>query len=78
MMRIDHEPDTIFAWIELEPSPHLHSLPVGKHVIAYDDASNVTGIEVLDTREFGEPFDRAAAHRAVTWAREQLTARDVR
>lgn len=41
-------------------------------VLAYVDHGDLTALEIIDTTQFGEPFDVSAAERAVEWAREQL------
>ena len=37
--------------------------------------SGLLSLDLTDTTMFGEPFDQAAAARAVEWAREQLAGR---
>lgn len=37
-----------------------------------DAAGALIGLELLDTPRFGDPFDDAAAERAVAWARTKL------
>lgn len=43
-------------------------------LLAFVDDGVLTGIEVIDTTQFGTPFDEAAAERAVAHARELLAA----
>lgn len=44
-------------------------------VFAYVDGSELTALEIIDTTQFGDPFDETAAERAVAWALEQLATR---
>ncbi len=46
-------------------------------VFAYVDEGAITALEIIDTTQFGDPFDEAAAERAVAWAREHLAGRTV-
>jgi len=54
------------------PAPAMTTL--SDSVFAFCDGDELTALEILDTTQFGDPFDEAAAIRAVAWAREQLAA----
>lgn len=71
-MKITHVAETHVAVVELEGNHHVDEVPIDHHVVSVDAGGSVMGIEVFDTRDFGEPFDAAAAGRALDWARERI------
>ena len=71
-MKFRMVPDVNVAVIDLIDGPGQVEVTVGPCAVALDENGEVTGIEVFDTRQFGEPFDQAAAERAVLWVRNQL------
>jgi hypothetical protein len=50
-----------------------HVIELEQNTYASMSADGVlVGLDLMNTRLFGVPFDEAAAERAVAWAREQL------
>lgn len=76
-MNVRLVPGTHIAVVDLRIDPDADEFCIDDLVLAVDGAGDLVGIEVLDTRRFGDPFDDAAAARAVAWAREQLAARAI-
>ena len=72
-MNIEHL-SSISASVEYSASEAVDELPVDENVIFFDARGDVTGIDVYNTKIFGEPFDEVAALRALEWARAQVTA----
>ncbi len=50
-------------------------LKLSETVFAFVEADRLSGLEIIDTRQFGDPFDDLAALRALDWAKEQLANR---
>lgn len=64
------------ASVYVTEEPGVDSVMLHDLVSATLDASGqLVDLDLSDTRMFGDPFDQAAAVRAVEWAREQLAAR---
>lgn len=58
--------DIVVAWGK---TTHVLS----DEVLAFTLADGtLASVELLDTRRFGDPFDEAAAERAIAWVRERL------
>lgn len=75
-MTIRHVEGTHIAVVTLGDETRSDSeIMVGDVSIGLDANGEIVDVEVLDTRQFGEPFDNAAAERAVAWARDQVARR---
>jgi hypothetical protein len=70
----DDEGFTAFViLVEDERDPEDHVIELEQNTYASMSADGVlVGLDLMNTRLFGVPFDEAAAERAVAWAREQL------
>lgn len=69
-------PDLPVATVYVADGIGVDELPLHDQVQAAVDADGrLLALDLGDTTMFGDPFDQAAAERAVTWAREQLAIR---
>ena len=72
-MNFTWDPNHYAAVINLAAEVERISVELRETAIAsVDERGMLVGLELLDTREFGTPFDEAVAERAVAWARAQL------
>ncbi len=61
------------AFVNLSESTERSVVELNESAFAFlDPDGQLAGLELLNTANFGTPFDEAAAERAVAWAREQL------
>jgi hypothetical protein len=61
------------AFVNLSESTERSVVELNESSFAFlDPDGHLAGLELLNTTDFGTPFDHAAAERAVAWAREQL------
>jgi hypothetical protein len=62
------------AGIRLTDTPATTTHELTFDIVAFTDADGaLCSVELLDTRPFGDPFDREAAERAVAWVRERMS-----
>lgn len=75
MMDITVDSTSRCANVFLREPPAESMTTLSDTVFAFCDGDVLTALEIIDTTPFGDPFDMAAAERAVAWAREQLADR---
>lgn len=72
-MRIIDDPTSRSAFVILIDGLAGRNVVLTDDVVAcVDDHGRLVSLDLMNTPEFGTPFDGAAAARAVAWAREQL------
>jgi hypothetical protein len=64
--------DINVAVVTLSERETADEVPIDTVVVSIDADGEIVDLELTDARAFGDPFDEAAAERAVAWAREQL------
>ena len=72
-MKFTYTDESHCAGIRLNDEPATQTHQLTFDVIAFTDVNDeLCSVELLDTRQFGQPFDELAARRAVAWVRERL------
>lgn len=72
MMELTIDTASRCANVILRDPPAAEMTALSDTVFAFCDGDLLTALEIIDTTQFGKPFDLLAAERAVAWAREQL------
>lgn len=67
----DDDGRTGFVYISDKAESHCVELDQNTYASISEDGEFL-GLDLMDTTPFGVPFDEAAAHRALSWARERL------
>ena len=72
-MRIIADDEGFTGFVIFDNGVEYHVIELEENTYASMSASGeLVGLDLMNTRLFGVPFDEAAAERAVTWARTQL------